>query len=33
MAVGKQLDAVKNAVPEQLLWTTQRRLEELSGQW
>jgi hypothetical protein len=33
MAVGKWLGAVKNTTPEQSLWTTQRWLEELSGEW
>jgi hypothetical protein len=33
MVVGKWLGAVKNATPEQLLWTTLRRLEELRGEW
>jgi hypothetical protein len=33
MAIGKRLGVVKNAAPEQLPWTTPRRLEELGGEW
>jgi hypothetical protein len=33
MAAGKRLDVVKNAVPEQSMWTTLCRLEELDGKW
>jgi hypothetical protein len=33
MAAGKQLNVVKNAVPEQSPWTTLCRLEELDNKW
>jgi hypothetical protein len=33
MVAGKRPKVVKNITPEQLPWTTPRRLEELGGEW
>jgi hypothetical protein len=32
-AASKRLGVVKNTTPQQLSWTTPRRLEELSDKW